>query len=86
MKEYFKNKRHVIYFIALLVCFIVTTTLFILDAINYTKHQEEYTANGSPLTIVAIIALFAFLAVFIFFVVNLIVFFAKNKHHKETDK
>ena len=83
MKKYFKNKRHVIYFIVLLACFIATTTLFIFDAINYSKHQEEYTANGSPLTIAAIIALFVLIAVFIFFVINLIVFFVKNKHQKE---
>ena len=86
MKEYWKNKRHVIYFIALAVCFLTTMVLFILDAINYSQHQEEYNTNGSPLTIAAIISLFIFLIVAIFCLVNLIVFFYKNKPHKNKDQ
>ena len=77
--RYWKTKRHVIHFIALMVSFFLMFNTFVIDCFLAMKHVDE---NGvldpnyeSPFTIVVIIMVLLFFFTFTMFVCDLIYYF-----------
>ena len=87
--RYWKTKRHVIHFIALMVSLAAFTILFWIDVFDYMKHMD---ASGnidpnyqSPTTVAVVILSFLVVVAFIFFLFDLIFYLNVKKRLKKTN-